>query len=306
MIINKTPALIFCSVAAAAIFFLLLTSFEKHEPVGTSVEKETKPDIEWHAPPLPDSISFAGEPVPLDRWEVREELDRQVLFNYYFQNNVLYMMKLSNRYFPMIEERLKAHGIPDDFKYLCVAESNLTQAISKSAAVGFWQFMSYTAPGYNMEITKEIDERYNIRKSTDAACSYIKSAYLKFGSWTAAAASYNSGQGGYNSRATKQGTTYYYDLLLPDETQKYIFRILTFKYLLENTEKLGFRLEPGELYQPLNTTTIIVTETIPDLVAFAKKNNTTYKMLRVLNPWIRAYSLTVKPGKRYQIELPAE
>jgi membrane-bound lytic murein transglycosylase D len=262
---------------------------------------------QWFAPELPAQISFAGERVPLEKWDVKERLDRQVLFNYYEPANVLYMLKLSNRYFPIIEERLKANGVPADFKYLCVAESNLVaEAISRSGAVSWWQFLSITAPGYNLEVNSEIDQRYDIIKATDAACKYLKSAYQKFGTWTAAAASYNCGQGGYNSRATAQKTNNYYDLVLPEETNRYIFRILAFKYLMENAAQFGFTLENDEAYQPLKTRSVTVQNSIADLAQFAIDQGIDYKTLRLLNPWLRGKSLTVKSGKSYVILLPAK
>jgi membrane-bound lytic murein transglycosylase D len=274
------------------------------EKKNASAEKENLP-YRWHAPQIPEKMDFAGEEVPLDRWEVREELDRQLLYNYYWQNNMLYIIKLSNRYFPLIEERLKANGVPEDFKYLCVAESNLQNAISKVGATGFWQFMKGTAPGYNLEVNEQVDQRYDVIRSTDAACKYLKLAYKKFGSWTAAAASYNCGQGGYNSRAVAQRTKNYYDLLLPEETNRYIFRILTFKYLIENATELGYVLEKDDLYLMPETRTIKVSSSIPNLTDFAIKEGTTYKMLKLLNPWLRANSLTIKNGKTYEIRLPA-
>lgn len=260
----------------------------------------------WYAPALPEKLDFSGEQVPLERWEVREQLDREILYNYYWQNNILYIMKLAGRYFPMIEQKLKEHNIPDDFKYLCVAESNLLNATSRAGAVGFWQFMKGTAPAYDLEISTTTDERYHVMKSTEAACKYLLKAYQKFGSWTAAAASYNCGMGGYNSRATHQGTKDYYDLLLPEETQRYIFRILAFKYLMSNSDKLGFRLEDHEQYAPVKTRSVEVKSSITNLAAFARENGTTYKMLKFLNPWLRERSLKVKPGKTYTILLPAE
>jgi membrane-bound lytic murein transglycosylase D len=267
---------------------------------------ETKdPETKWHVPSLPDKMEFAGELVPLNKWDVRERLDRELLFNYYYQNNVLFMLKLSNRYFPIIEERLKANGVPSDFKYLCIAESNLLpNATSKAGAVGFWQFMPNTAPAYGLEVNKNVDKRRDIIRSTDAACKYLKTAYNKFGSWTAAAASYNCGQGGYSKQATLQRTSHYYDLLLPEETNRYIFRILAFKHIMENANKLGFVLEKEDLYQPVATRKIIVTSSINNLVQFAIDNGTNYKTLKLLNPWLRTNSLTVTSGKTYEIYLP--
>ena len=248
--------------------------------------KKKNEATKWYAPSLPDKIDFAGEEVPLHKWDVRERLDRELLFNYYYQNNVLFILKLSNRYFPVIEERLKANGVPTDFKYLCIAESNLLpNATSKVGAVGFWQFMPDTAPAYNLEVNKQVDKRRDIIRSTDAACKYLKIAYNKFGSWTAAAASYNCGQGGYSTQAKLQKTNYYYDLLLPEETNRYMFRILAFKHLVQNAKELGFELEEEELYQPVKTRKIIVTSPISDLVQFAFDNGTNYKTLKLLNPW---------------------
>jgi hypothetical protein len=268
-------------------------------------EKKERVTPQWHAPSLPDKLDFAGEAVPLSRWDVQERLDREVLLNFYNPANILLLMKMSNRYFPVISERLKANGVPDDFKYLCVAESNLqSAALSRSNAVSFWQFLNGTAPGFGLEVNSEVDERYNLEKATDAACKYLKQAYQKFGSWTAAAASYNCGQNGYSSRAGQQRTKNYYDLVLPEETNRYIFRILAFKHLLSNTKDLGFILEDEEKYEPVSARTVRVENSIPDLVQFAISNGTTYQMLRVMNPWIRANSLTIKGGKTYEIKLP--
>ena len=274
---------------------LAFTEHKKDEPVIH----------QWSAPRLPEKMTFAGEDVPLDRWDIKERLDREVLFNFYGQANILFLMKLSNRYFPIISERLKANGVPDDFKYLCVAESNLVStALSRSGAVSFWQFMNATAPGYNLKVNQEVDERYNIEKATDAACQYLKQAYAKFGSWTAAAASYNCGQAGYNNQAIQQRTKNYYDLLLPEETNRYIFRILAFKHLLQNAEDLGFKLSDKEKYEEIPYRTVRIDSSVSDLVQFAISNGTTYKMLRLMNPWIRGKSLTVSNGNAYELKLP--
>jgi membrane-bound lytic murein transglycosylase D len=268
-------------------------------------ERKERVTPQWHAPSLPDKLDFAGEAVPLDRWDVEERLDREVMLNFYSPGNILLLMKMSNRYFPIISERLKANGVPDDFKYLCVAESNLqSAAISRSNAVSFWQFLNGTAPGFGLEVNSEVDERYNLEKATDAACRYLKQAYAKFGSWTAAAASYNCGQAGYNNQAVQQRSKNYYDLVLPEETDRYIFRILAFKHLLSNADGLGFKLEEEEKYESIPAKTVRVENSIPNLVQFAIDNGTTYKMIRVMNPWIRGKSLTIKGGKTYDIKLP--
>jgi hypothetical protein len=265
----------------------------------------TNPET-YTSPALPDQLSFAGEKVPLDRWDVKERFDREYLFNYYNQANIIFLMKLSNRYFPAISERLKVNGVPDDFKYLCVAESNLLSgAKSRVGATGFWQFMDGTAPGYGLETSAQVDDRHDVIKSTDAACKYLKQAYEKFGNWTAAAASYNCGQGGYNQQATYQGTKNYYDLLLPEETNRYIFRILALKHLMENAEDLGFVLKEEDKYHEIPHRTITVTSSIPDLSQWARQQGTNYKMLRVMNPSIRGKSLQVTGGRSYVIKLPS-
>ena len=284
-----------------ALFILGQFSFVNNEHRKNSVE------YEWQPPKLPEQLSFAGETVPLDRWDVKERLDREVLFNFYGQANMLFLLKLSNRYFPAISERLKANGVPDDFKYLCVAESNLlATAISSAGAVSFWQFLKGTAPGYNLVVNNEIDERYDVEKATDAACRYFKQAYARFGSWTAAAASYNCGQGGYSTQSNFQKTNNYYDLLLPEETNRYIFRILAFKHLLENAESLGFTLKEEDKYQPIPFRVVEVKTSVADLTRFALDNGSNYKILKLLNPWLRAKSLTVTGGKTYYIKLPVE
>lgn len=262
-------------------------------------------NIKFNAPELPKSMSFAGEKVPLERQDVQEMFDRELIYNTYSQGHILYLIKLSKRFFPIIEQRLKMQGVPDDFKYLCVAESNLQNLTSAVGAQGYWQFMTSTAPGFNLEVNKDVDERFNIEKSTDAACKYLKQAYAKFGNWTAAAASYNCGQGGYNAQVTFQKTSNYYDLQLPVETNKYIFRILSFKHLFTNAEQLGFHLTTDDLYKEIPTKKITVTASIPNLADWATANGSNYKMLKLLNPWLRSRSLAVKTGKSYEIKLPA-
>ena len=259
----------------------------------------------WYNPALPAQLSFAGEKVPLDRWDVREKLDREVLFNYYNQGYILFLIKLTNRYFPVISERLKANGVPDDFKYLCIAESNIQYwAVSHSGAVGYWQFLNCTGSGYGLETDAQVDQRQDLERSTDAACIYFKQAHARFGNWTAAAASYNCGIGGYNTHAAFQRTMNYYDLQLPEETNKYIFRILAIKYLLENASDLGFVVSDEEKYQTVPCRNVTVSSTIPNLAAFAIQNGTTYKILKLMNPWIQGKSLKTINGKTYTIRLP--
>ena len=291
-------------VLGAVVSFFLISQFAFKNEENRKKENE-KDTHQWYAPKLPEKISFAGEAVPINRWDVKEKFDRELLQNYYNQGTIVYLIKLANRNFPIISERLKANGVPDDFKYLCIAESNMQGwAVSRSGAVGYWQFMDGTAPGYGLETSAQVDQRRDLVKSTDAACRYLKQAYEKFGNWTAAAASYNCGQGGYNKQAVFQKTVNYYDLYLPEETNKYIYRILAFKYLLENAEALGFSVTDDEKYDVIPSRTVQVTGTIPDLTQFAISNGTTYKILKLMNPWIKGRSLSVAKGKSYIIKLP--
>jgi membrane-bound lytic murein transglycosylase D len=285
---------------------LLLTAFGRSSPGEQEMRSAPSPVLRFTPPPLPQQFSFAGEKVPLHDPMIQEQLDREVLYNYYLPNNILYIIKLSRRYFPIIEAKLKQHGIPDDMKYLCVAESNLQQLVSKAGAAGFWQFMPATAVEMGMKMNGQVDERYNIEKSGDAACLYLKKAHVQLGSWTAAAAAYNCGLGTYNKESGLQGTKNYYELLLPEETNRYIFRILTFKYILENAASLGFDVQPQHGYQPLNLKKVSVSTGIANLVSFARSNGITYKTLKLYNPWLRGRNLPAPGAVPYTILIPVQ
>jgi membrane-bound lytic murein transglycosylase D len=291
-------------IAVLVIVFLFVHSKDRAGEV--KLQQEDTVALHWKMPPLPKQLTFAGEKVPLERSEVMEYFNRNFTAIYFTTATVLNTMKQAGRWFPLLEERLKQNGVPDDFKYVCVAESMLQNLISKAGAVGFWQFMNYTSPGYNMEVNNYVDERYNVKKSTDGACIYFKQSYKMFESWTAAAASYNCGVGRYREMANFQGTNNYYDLHLPEETNHYIFRILTYKYIFENARALGFDLESDQVFTPYRTKTVKVDHTIDNLAEFAKNNGTNYKILRLLNPWMKGKSLPVSAGRSYEVLVPGE
>ncbi len=299
-------ALYFISGAAIAAISITTLAFRDGSKTdgAVDVKEDGKIQYRWYQPELPKTLSFAGERVPLERWDVRERLEREMIINYYMHGTTLYILKLQTRYFPMIERKLKENGVPDDFKYLCVAESALQHQTSAVGAASFWQFMKDTGPRYGLEINDDVDERYNVKKATDAACMYFKEAYGKFLSWTAAAASYNCGQAGYSKQADYQGKSNYYDLAFPEETNRYIYRILALKVLLSEPRKYGYILQNSEEYRPIKTRILTVDTTIRNLAAFAQDNGSTYKMLKLLNPWMRSHSLPAKKGKVYEIELP--
>ncbi|MCC9167299.1 lytic transglycosylase domain-containing protein [Pontibacter harenae] len=258
----------------------------------------------YQSPTLPDSLSFAGEPVPLHVPDVAERLDRELLSNSYFHSNTLLALKRMQRYMPEIKRLLQENDIPEDFVYLALAESLFGQVTSPAGAAGFWQLMSDTARGYGMVVNEEVDERFHVEKATLAACRYLKTAKKRFGSWTNAAASYNRGMAGLDRALEKQGVSSYYDLYLNDETSRYMFRIMALKEILGNPQKYGFNHLEEHGYKVLPTRQVIVTSTIPDLPAYAQEQGTNYKTLRLYNPWIKDYKLTVGQGKEYVLHLP--
>ncbi len=254
---------------------------------------------------IPTEMSFAGERVPLHITDVRERLDRELQINSYLHSSTLFIIKRANRWLPEFEKILKENGIPEDFKYLPLIESALLNQVSPKEAVGFWQIIKSAGKIYGLEITKEVDERYDPLKSTQAACQYLKDAHRKFGSWTLAAASYNRGMTGMQKALDNQKVSSYYDLFLNDETSRYIFRMLAIKEILENPVKYGFVLSEEELYQPEAVRYVHVKESIKNLVDFSLAQGTNYKTLKRLNPWLREEELTIKRGKSYRIALPA-
>ena len=270
-----------------------------------NLERELYTLSQTNSVPVPDQVNFCGETIDLSRLDLRERFDREInTFTYLHATTLLYL-KRANRYFPIIEPILKKNDIPDDFKYLCLIESNLDiRAMSPAKAVGLWQFMESTGKDYGLEITSEVDERYHIEKSTDAACSYFKSAYAKFGSWIDVAASYNTGMARINAALNDQQVNSSLDLLLPLETSRYIFRIAAIKQLFEHPYLYGFVLKKEDFYPLVPVQWVTVTQTIDDLAVFAQIYGLNYMLLKEYNPWLRDNKLTVKPGKVYEIAIP--
>jgi hypothetical protein len=255
--------------------------------------------------PLPEELEFAGELVPLDQWDIRERMDRELLVNTYWQSNMLLGMKRANRWFPVIEPILRANGIPDDFKFLALIESNLTNAVSPSGATGFWQFLEGTGKEYGLLVNEEVDERYHVEKSTQAACAYLNAAYKRYNSWPMVAASYNMGMGGLDRQTEKQGSASYWDLLLNEETGRYVFRMLAVKEIMNNLDKYGFVIRPADLYEPMAFRTVMISSSVDDFASFAKANGVNYKMLKLFNPWLRQSYLKNKEGRSFEVKLPA-
>ncbi|MBQ0732813.1 lytic transglycosylase domain-containing protein [Aquimarina celericrescens] len=290
--------------------FGIFINATKDKPQKTQEQKilETNlvNDYNVYAIPMPDNLNFAGELVPIANPDIRERMDRELLVNTYWQSNGLLLFKRANKYFPIIEPILKKQGVPDDFKYLAVIESSLTQAVSPAKATGFWQILKGTAKEYGLEVNQNIDERYHIEKSTEVACKYLKSAKEKFGSWTLAAAAYNAGRAGILRQMERQEASSYYDLLLGEETGRYVFRIVAVKEIISNPQKYGFNFKEEDLYKHIPTFNVLVDEPITDFNAFAKQYDINYKILKLHNPWLRETNLNNTTGKEYLIKIPRE
>jgi len=254
----------------------------------------------------PQDLNFAGEEIPIYSSEIWERIDKELLKNIYWQSNTMLYFKKANKYFPIIEPILKKFNIPDDFKYLAVIESGLENVVSPSGAAGFWQIMKGTGREYGLEVNNEIDERYNLEKSTVVACQYLQEAYSKFGNWTMAAASYNMGKNGARRKIIEQASNNYYNLYLNSETARYVFRIIAVKEIMQNPKRYGFMFRERDLYSMPNFKAIKVDSTISNLSDFAKSHSVNYKLLKQFNPWLRDMSLPDKSRKKYILKIPTE
>jgi membrane-bound lytic murein transglycosylase D len=253
---------------------------------------------------IPDSVYFAGEKMPLDNFDTRESLERELITTAYRHSSTILIVKRANRYFPVIEKILRENNIPEDFKYLTAAESDLSNVISPAGATGFWQIMPATGKEEGLEINTEVDERYNLEKSTEFACRYFRKSFEKYGNWTLAAASYNGGRNGIDDQIEIQNERNYYDLLLTEETARYIFRVVAYKLVINNPKAYGFEIGESDYYPELKYSEVKVDTAINDFSRFAKNFGTNYKILKSLNPWLRKPYLSNKAGKTYWIKIP--
>lgn len=277
---------------------------EKDPPTDERFETKRINEYNVYALPIPEYLDFAGEPVPLSDPDVRERMDRELLVNTYWQSNGLLMFKRANKYFPVIEPILEKYGVPDDFKYLAVIESGLLNAVSPAGARGIWQIMPATAREYGLEVNDNVDERYHLVKSTEVACEYLLASKERFGSWTLAAAAYNAGNAGINRRLSGQQVEDYYNLLLGEETGRYMFRIIALKEIMSNPKNYGFNFREKDLYTMVPSFNVEVDKPLDDLAAFALEYEINYKILKIHNPWLRETKLNNRSGKKYQIEIP--
>lgn len=250
------------------------------------------------------TFEFAGEPVPVNE-DTRERLDRELSVNAYWQSTTLLNLKMAHKHFPVVEKILKENGIPDDFKYLAVAESGLRNLTSSASAKGYWQFMKPAATEMGLEISEEVDERMHIEKSTNAACAYLRQMFKRFGSWTNVAGAYNVGPTSFAKTLAEQKESSYYDINVNDETSRYLFRVIAIKEIVKNPQDFGYYLEEEHKYIPHpNLKPVSITNTIPSLSDFAHQYGITYRMLKYYNPWLISTKLTVTGGKEYVIYIP--
>jgi hypothetical protein len=284
---KKIVILGMAGLLASFLFYGVVSDNSKYAPVGYSLK-----------------MDFSGEEVPTFMADVQERLDKEMITNMNYHTNTTLVIKRANKVFPIIEPILAKYDVPDDFKYLAVIESSLVNAVSPAGARGVWQFMPSTAKEKGMEVSNEVDERYHLEKSTEAACKYLISAKEKFGSWTLAAASYNGGMNGVAKKMEEQHVDNYYDLLLTEETSRYVFRILALKEIMSNSDKYGFSIPKEALYYSIPTKKIVIDSSITDLAKFAKTQGVNYKILKIHNPWLRDKKLTNTSGKKYEIEIP--
>lgn len=257
-------------------------------------------------PDTPSSIEFCGAAYDLTRYNMYEGIDRELTSFTYFHSTTLLLFKRANYYFPVIEPILKANGVPDDFKYLAVIESNLDPRVSSPArAVGMWQFLEGTGKQYGLTITPTVDERCHVEKATLAACKYLKEAYAKYGDWATVASSYNAGMGRISGELEKQYVDHSMDLWVVQETTRYIYRIMAMKLIFENPYKYGFIIRAKDLYKPIGCDEVNVSSDIADLADYAKKKGVTYADLKRFNPWLRDRKLATG-GKTFKLLIPRE
>jgi len=258
-----------------------------------------------YSPSIFETMTFADETIPFHRYDVRERFDRELLAFTYMHSTTFLLIKRSNLYFPVIDSILKKNGVPTDFKYLALTESYFNPlAVSPAKAAGIWQFIASTAQSYGLEVSEQIDERYDLEKSTVAFCKYIKEAYEVYGNWTTAAASYNGGRSRISTQLKKQNVSSFFDLYLNEETTRYVYRILAAKEVIAHPWKYGFVLSKQDFYHTVNVREISVDSTIADWAVWAQQQNVSYSQLRYFNSWIRDPRLDNPNKKTYKVKIP--
>ena len=310
---KKHTFFILLGVALTLSFFLLLGNTGSQSPTDAILQHQTAIDISTpdedvfqriFSPPFPEKVTFCGKDVPVNFFYVQEALERELITNCYMHGTTMQIIKRANRFFPVIEPILKKNNIPDDMKYLAVAESGLRNAVSPSKAEGFWQFLKDTGKEYRLEVNDDVDERYHLEKATQAACDYLNKSYQNYRNWELVAAAYNAGNARVNTAVSNQKIENYYNMVFNQETARYVYRIIALKYIMENPIEYGFYIKKSELYPVISTENLKVDTTITSLVDFAIEQDVPYVVLKELNPWLRSGTLPNKSGKKYEIVIP--
>ena len=306
---SKTYYLLVSALTVVGIMFISTNLFFTQNisaAIDENPDELFPQDYKIISPKIPNNVTIFGEGVPLDNFEVYERVDREILVNTYWHSATILAIKRAARWFPVIEPILKQNNIPDDFKYLAVVESNLENVVSPAGATGYWQFIKSAAKQYGLEVTDEVDERYDVIKSTEAACKYLNAAYAMFGNWTMSASSYNAGMSGIDKWSGLQKTTNYWNLVLGSETSRYVSRIIAMKLIMENPSAYGYDLKEEDLYKPLKYKEVELTSSVTDFAEYASTLGVNYKTLKLYNPWLRDTSLKNKNGISYKIKVPEE
>ncbi len=299
--------LLLALITVCGVFVNAIQDSDPEEKKATKKSQDSKITSDSYnikAIKIPEDLTFAGERVPLEKHDIKERIDRELLVNTYWQSNALLWIKRTHKYFPIIEPILEEKGVPDDFKYLAVIESNLRNVTSPAGAKGFWQLLKAAAKENGLEVNSNVDERYHLEKATRAACDYLLKAKRKFGTWTLAAAAYHDGNGGLNGKLNTQQVKSYYDVLAGENTQRYVPRIIAAKEILTQPKKYGFQFDQDDLYELPESYQVKVDTVITNIASFAKKFQTNYKELKIHNPWLRENKLNNKSRKSYFIKIP--
>ena len=297
----------FTLALASFLTVIVFTNYSGKSDVETTSNTSdlTKLPQVIHPVNLDKPFDFAGEAVPMENFDARERLDRELTVNSYWHSSTLLNLKNTYKYFPVIEKILAENEIPEDFKYLAVAESNLRNVTSPAGAKGLWQFMKPTAEYYKLEVNSEVDERYHVEKATRAACDYIRGYKKRFGSWSLAAAAYNMGGTRLAKEIKNQRADSYYDLNLNLETSRYLFRLIAIKEIYRSPQEFGIYITEEDGYQPLDDYSIVEVDTaIENWGDFAQEQGISYRMLKVYNPWLIASKLSNRSRKTYEIKIP--
>ena len=253
---------------------------------------------------IPANLEFCGEKIPSNDFNIKKDLEKEFFTSAYWKNNSLVLFNKAQRWFPYIEPILKAEGVPDDFKYLCVIESHLSNASSSAGAAGFWQLVPGTARNYGLEVNGEVDERYDVEKATHAACEHIKDSYQVFHNWTLSAAAYNLGIGGIQNALARQNSDNYFDLLLNSETGSFVYRILAYKTLFSSPGHFGIKKKKLTYFSKIPYSVHKVDSSIVNLKAFANSIGSNLLEVRLFNPWLLRDALNNPERKVYEIKVP--